>query len=135
MALAAGYVLTGRLGLAVDFHAGWNLAMGVVFGQPVSGLSVPARLLVVDVTGPAAWTGGAFGSEAGLSGVFAALGGLAGVVAYARLVAGAIRVHPDLLVPDLRTDGDRTATRAVITNSPTPRTTITASRTVPAIHA
>jgi membrane protease YdiL (CAAX protease family) len=95
----ASYVLTGRLGVAVGLHFAWNVAAGTLFGFPVSGQSVPARLLVVDVTGPVAWTGGAFGPEAGLLGVLAALAGLAGVVAYARLVEGRLRVHPDLLVP------------------------------------
>lgn len=103
--LGAGYVLTGRLGLAVGFHAAWNVAMGVLFGQPVSGLVPPAQLLVVEATGPAAWTGGAFGLEAGLLGVLGAVAGLAGVVAYARLVEGRVRVHPSVLVPDLRTAG------------------------------
>ncbi len=103
LTLAAGYVLTGRLGLPVGFHVGWNVAMGVLFGQPVSGFDVPARVLVVEVTGPAAWTGGEFGPEAGLLGVLAALVGLAVVVGYARVVEGAVRIHPAVLAPDLRT--------------------------------
>jgi hypothetical protein len=102
VAFGACYVLTGRLGLAVGLHLGWNVAMGVLFGLPVSGLDVTARVLAVEVTGPATWTGGAFGPEAGLLGVFAALAALAGVVAYARVVEGRLRVHPDLLSPDLR---------------------------------
>jgi hypothetical protein len=104
--LAASYVLTGRLGLAVGFHAAWNVAMGVLFGHPVSGLEVPARVLVVDVTGPTTWTGGAFGPEAGLLGVFAALAGLVGIVVYARTVEGRIGIHADLLTPTLRGDED-----------------------------
>jgi hypothetical protein len=104
--LAASYVLTGRLGLAVGFHGAWNVAMGVLFGFPVSGLETPARVLVVDVTGPVTWTGGAFGPEAGLLGVLAALAGLLGVVGYARIVEGRIGIHADLLVPTLRGDRD-----------------------------
>jgi hypothetical protein len=116
VAFGACYVLTGRLGLAVGLHLGWNVAMGVLFGLPVSGLDVTARVLAVDVTGPATWTGGAFGPEAGLLGVLAGVVALAGVVTYARVVEGRLRVHPDLLSPALRTgpldatvDGEPTA--------------------------
>lgn len=102
--LAAGYVLTGRLGLAVGFHNGWNVALGVPFGLPVSGMAVPARALVVEVTGPAAWTGGAFGPEAGLLDALAGLAGLVAVLAYVRLVEGRLRVHPTVFAPTLRRD-------------------------------
>ncbi len=52
------------LALPVGVHWGWNFAEGVLFGFPVSGLPVPA-LAQADLTGPAWWTGGAFGPEAG----------------------------------------------------------------------
>ncbi|MFC7028845.1 CPBP family intramembrane glutamic endopeptidase [Halomicroarcula sp. GCM10025710] len=50
--VAASYVLTGRLGLAIGFHTSWNIAMGVLFGQPVSGIELPAHILALEVTGP-----------------------------------------------------------------------------------
>ncbi|WP_311172500.1 CPBP family intramembrane glutamic endopeptidase [Halobellus ordinarius] len=103
LTVAASYVLTGRLGFAVGFHAAWNIALGVLFGHPVSGIVVPARVLAVDVTGPALWTGGAFGPEAGLLGVAAGFLGFLGVVIYARVVEGELRIHPDILVPARRT--------------------------------
>jgi hypothetical protein len=97
---AAGYVLTGRLGLAVGFHAAWNVALGILFGHPVSGTVPPASVLVLEVSGPAAWTGGAFGPEAGLLGVLAGLTALA----YVRVVEGSLRIHPALLRPAFRGD-------------------------------
>jgi len=103
LTVATSYVLTGRLGFAVGFHAAWNIAMGVLFGHPVSGVSVPARVLAVDVTGPALWTGGAFGPEAGLLGVAAGFVGFLAVLAYARVVEGGLRIHPDVVVPTRRT--------------------------------
>jgi membrane protease YdiL (CAAX protease family) len=104
LTVAASYVLTGRLGFAIGFHAAWNIAMGVLFNHPVSGIAVPARVLAVDVTGPALWTGGAFGPEAGLLGVAAGFLGFLGVLVYARFVEGKLRIHPAILVPTRRTE-------------------------------
>ncbi|MFC5367154.1 CPBP family intramembrane glutamic endopeptidase [Salinirubrum litoreum] len=104
--VAASYVLTGRLGLAIGFHASWNISMGVLFGQPVSGINLPARILALEVTGPTSWTGGAFGFEAGFLGVVAGVVGLVGVIAYVYVVEGRLRIHPDLLVPTLRGRSD-----------------------------
>lgn len=62
---AFAYLRTRALWLPIGLHVGWNFFEGVVFGFPVSGLET-ARLLEIEVTGPALWTGGAFGPEAGL---------------------------------------------------------------------
>ena len=63
--LAYGYVRTRQLWLSIGLHLGWNFFEGVVFGYPVSGLSI-YPLMNIKVSGPQAWTGGAFGPEAGL---------------------------------------------------------------------
>ncbi|MFC7028784.1 CPBP family intramembrane glutamic endopeptidase [Halomicroarcula sp. GCM10025324] len=111
--VAASYVLTGRLGLAIGFHTSWNIAMGVLFGQPVSGIELPAHILALEVTGPTSWTGGSFGFEAGILGVVAGFVGLVGVIAYVYVVEGHLRIHPSLLVPTLRgrTDEESAAIR------------------------
>ena len=63
--LGTAYLATGRLYLPVALHTAWNLFEGPVFGFRVSGIQTPS-LLAVRETGPALWTGGAFGPEAGL---------------------------------------------------------------------
>jgi membrane protease YdiL (CAAX protease family) len=63
--LAYPYLRTRQLWFSVGVHIGWNFFLGPVFGFPVSGIDT-FRLLDVEVTGPALWTGGVFGPEAGL---------------------------------------------------------------------
>ena len=62
---AFAYLRTRSLWLPIGMHFGWNFTLGPILGFPVSGIET-ARLLAPNVTGPEAWTGGAFGPEAGL---------------------------------------------------------------------
>ena len=63
--LAAIYLLTRSLWWVIGLHLGWNFFEGPIFGAQISGLTTPA-LFHASLTGPQAWTGGAFGPEAGL---------------------------------------------------------------------
>jgi hypothetical protein len=103
LSLGAATLFTGRLGLAVGLHLGWNVALGVLLGHRVSGIEAPAQVLVLagNGAGGAVWTGGAFGPEAGLLGIFAGVLVLLGVLGYARLTEGILRVHPSLGVAEL----------------------------------
>lgn len=71
VALAALYALTRSLWPVVGVHWGWNLAEGPVFGAQISGNVTGdggiASVLHPVLPGPALWTGGAFGPEAGLA--------------------------------------------------------------------
>ncbi len=62
--LGVAYLVTRRLWLPIAMHFGWNLIQGTVLGFPVSGMLRPS-FLVIEQGGPDAWTGGAFGPEAG----------------------------------------------------------------------
>ncbi len=79
--LALPWVWTRRLWLSIGLHLGWNFFEGVVFGFPVSGIDT-FRLITPSIRGPALWTGGAFGPEAGLVLLPAILLGIALVWGY-----------------------------------------------------
>jgi membrane protease YdiL (CAAX protease family) len=68
--LGLAYLRTGRLWLPWALHVGWNWAQGSLWGLAVSGAQVPS-LFRTEMHGPALWTGGAFGPEAGLLGMLA----------------------------------------------------------------
>ncbi|WP_254536632.1 CPBP family intramembrane glutamic endopeptidase [Halomarina litorea] len=100
--LAAGFVFTGELALPIGLHVTWNVFQGLVFGFPVSGLTVGTTLLATREQGPDLLTGGSFGPEAGLLGVLATLVGLVSTLWYVRRAEGAVRIHDRVTTPRLR---------------------------------
>ncbi len=61
--LAAAYVLTRRLWLAIGIHAAWNFTQSGIFSVPVSGVPLKG-FFISETSGPAWLSGGAFGVEA-----------------------------------------------------------------------
>ena len=62
---AYGYIRTKQLWLPIGLHIGWNFFDSTVFGFPVSGWTIYS-LIHFNLSGPEIWTGGVFGTEAGL---------------------------------------------------------------------
>lgn len=72
--LGLAYQWTGQLWLPWALHFAWNFAEGSLWGMPVSGLLAPS-VVRTQLHGPALWTGGEFGPEAGLLGLIALIVG------------------------------------------------------------
>jgi membrane protease YdiL (CAAX protease family) len=81
--LAACYLATRSLWLAIAFHFSWNFVQGPILSFPLSGLSTTG-LLVTRVDGNPLFTGGAFGPEGGLLGSGALFLGLLAIWAWQR---------------------------------------------------
>lgn len=66
VAYTLAFIATRRVWLSIGLHWGWNSALGPLFGLQVSGLDRAVFGPALLPAGPALWTGGAFGPEAGL---------------------------------------------------------------------
>jgi membrane protease YdiL (CAAX protease family) len=64
--LAAAYLITRRLWLAIGYHMSWNYTQSAVFSGIVSGAVDDPGLLRTTAQGPTILTGGSFGMESSL---------------------------------------------------------------------
>jgi CAAX protease family protein len=71
------YVWTKSLWVALGTHFAWNLFEGPVLGFPVSGITFGSTVVSQRIEGPAWFTGGPFGPEAGASSLIALACGVA----------------------------------------------------------
>jgi hypothetical protein len=69
--MGLGMLLTGELAIPIGVHISWNFFQGAVFGFPVSGTRNAGTVIGTKLTGPAWFTGGSFGPEAGVLGLLA----------------------------------------------------------------
>jgi hypothetical protein len=66
--LAAAYLRTRNLWLALGVHWSWNWALGWFFGLPISGMQIVSNpLLQAQDNGPKWLTGGSYGIEGGVA--------------------------------------------------------------------
>src|SRR5215212_10286307 len=92
--LGFGYVISGELAIPIGLHITWNFFQGAVYGFPVSGFGpLGATFLATQQTGPAIWTGGPFGPEAGLLAPIVMLLGISLIALWTRLRTGEISLH------------------------------------------
>ncbi len=63
--LAAAFIYTRRLWMAIGLHVAWNFTEGGIFGAAISG-HAPRGLVHSELVGSTVLTGGAFGPEASL---------------------------------------------------------------------
>jgi uncharacterized protein len=94
--LGLGFLLTGELAIPIGIHITWNLFEGNIFGFPVSGLSSTTTFIQINQSGPVAWTGGAFGPEAGLAGLAAIVLGCVLTLAWIRFSGRKIQLQQQL---------------------------------------
>jgi membrane protease YdiL (CAAX protease family) len=69
LALAGLARARGDVAMACGAHAGWNIALALVYSVPVSGLRSSSALLDVASDADPTWTGGLFGAEASVPGL------------------------------------------------------------------
>jgi membrane protease YdiL (CAAX protease family) len=74
--LSISYLRTRALWLPWGIHFGWNFALGVLFGLPVSGLRLFNVVVRTSVSGPNWVTGGSYGVEASATAVVIILVGI-----------------------------------------------------------
>lgn len=103
--LSLPYLLTGELGVSIGLHLTWNLFEGPVYGFPVSGSLPAAHLVSIEQSGPALWTGGSFGPEAGLIGLVWALVGCGVTIGWVKWNRGRVALHAPLAT-HVRWDAD-----------------------------
>lgn len=68
---AQARLATGSLWMPIGLHFGWNIAMGPVFGLPLSGRIYNSGLVTCVVEGPEWFTGGLYSPDAGIMGTIA----------------------------------------------------------------
>lgn len=73
---ALAYLRTKTLWLPFGFHFAWNTTMGLLFGLPVSGLTMFSVAVKGMANGPVWLTGGDYGVEAGMTGTAVILLGI-----------------------------------------------------------
>lgn len=95
--LAAGLVITRQMAIPIGLHISWNFFQGNVFAFPVSGTDIGSTSFIgIEQGGPALWTGGAFGPEAGIVGLIAMVIGLLAIIFWTGKFSGMRGIDPQL---------------------------------------
>lgn len=95
-------IFTGRLGMSIGLHMGWNVFQNNIFGLPNSGKSTNTTIWETSLIGPEIWTGGAFGLEGGLIGLGSIFLGAFWVWIWLRWQIGTPQLQEDLAFPPVK---------------------------------
>jgi len=82
--LGVAYAVTRNLWLPIGLHFAWNFLQGPILGLLVTGQNVSTGQPMLQVNGPAIFTGGSFGIEGGLLALIVTVAGVAVVYAITR---------------------------------------------------
>ena len=99
--LAIAYLRTRALWLPWGLHFGWNAALGLLYGLPVSGINQFSVIVKSKASGPEWLLGGGYGLEGGMLGTLVILLGLGYVVLFVKQV----QASPVAAVDELLQDG------------------------------
>jgi membrane protease YdiL (CAAX protease family) len=89
--LGLPFILTGEIALSLGLHLSWNFCQGAIFGFPVSGTRSVFSAISIEQSGPAWFSGGAFGPEGGLAGILAIALGILLCLAWVRATRGSLK--------------------------------------------
>lgn len=81
---SVAYLRTRALWVSWGLHFGWNFALAVIFGLPMSGLERFSSLVQTHARGPVWLTGGGYGPEASVTAAIVLFGGIWVVVRITR---------------------------------------------------
>jgi membrane protease YdiL (CAAX protease family) len=82
--LAIAYLRTRALWLPWGLHFGWNAALGLIYGLPVSGINQFSVIVKSKASGPEWLLGGGYGLEGGMLGTLVILLGLVYVLLFVK---------------------------------------------------
>jgi uncharacterized protein len=99
--LAMAYLRTKALWVPWGLHFGWNAALGLVYGLPVSGINEFSVIVKSKASGPEWFLGGGYGLEGGMLGTLVILLGLVYILVFLKPAAAPrIGVAVDELLRD-----------------------------------
>ena len=94
MMLGLGFILTGRPALGIGLHIAGNIFQ-TLFGVTAT-TATDAQFFKLEVMGPKLWTGGAYGTEAGLLGMVFIVISVVLLLGYVGLRYGSLSIHGEL---------------------------------------
>jgi uncharacterized protein len=94
--LGLGFILTGRPALGIGLHIAGNIFQALLGVTGAEGTFERTRFFKLEFTGPTIWTGGKYGTEAGVLSLVFVVISVALLVGYISLRYGSLSIHSPL---------------------------------------